>query len=251
MGRGISILMYHQIGRFQRISAKMKAHKSTYCKAGQFRIQMLYLRLFGYKTLNFDEVVLCIRGDMHPPPCSVAVTFDDGYENFYEFAYPVLKKYGIPSIVYVLSGYLGKDASWFSKDGRPCPPLMESRRIKEISAGNGNVLIGSHGIRHLRLGEINDISIVEREVSESKTCLEAVIGSEIRHFCYPYGSYNQKTMDAVREAGYISAVSCVRGTAKQGDDLLQLPRKAISYGDSLAGFIWKLHAKNKRKTGEI
>ena len=242
----LSILMYHQIGTFQ----PMVTHRSTYCHYKRFRNQMLLLRFLGYKTIDMDKAISALKDkdDVTLPARTVVLTFDDGYENFYQYAYPCLKKHNFSAIVYVLAGYLGRSAEWFAADKRPCPPLMDISRLKALH--KEGIQFGSHGINHLKLAEI-PYEKAREEIIQSKKILEQQLGFPINHFCYPYGSYNVSTMKAVKEAGYHSAVSCVRGRACEGDDLYQLPRKAISYGDSLIGFAWKLLCKNKRKTQEL
>jgi hypothetical protein len=76
-----------------------------------------------------------------------------------------------------------------------------------------------------------------------------MLDAPVEHFCYPYGSYDLRVLAAVAEAGYRSATTstCVRAPARPGDDPLALPRKAISFGDNLAGVAWKLHLKNSPK----
>ncbi len=226
----------------------MAAHRSTYCHYRRFSNQMLLLRFLGLKVISMDRAVAALKGVGDVPVKSIVLTFDDGYENFYEYAYPCLKRHGFPSIVYLLAGYLGKRAKWFSSDGRECPPLMDVPRIKNLHAEG--VQFGSHGINHLKLAEI-PYDQAWMEIEQSKRILEHHLGFSIKHFCYPYGSHNEETVKAVRQAGYNSAVTCVRGIAESGNDLYQLPRKAISYGDSLIGFVWKVLVKNRRKVDEL
>ena len=242
--RGVSILMYHQVGRFR----PMSTHRSTYCGYRRFAAQMALLKILGYPVLDFETLIACIRGETEVPGRAVVLTFDDGYENFYEYAFPVLKRHGFPATVYLLSGLLGRKAEWFRKEGRPAPPLMTRERIVQLM--NEGICFGSHGISHKRLAEVAE-DIMRREVFESKKDLERLFGRKVEHFCYPYGSYDAGCVRAVQEAGYRSAVSCVRGCAFPGDDPYQLARKAISYGDSLAGFLWKVHMKKSRKHPEL
>ena len=88
---------------------------------------------------------------------------------------------------------------------------------------------------------------MRREVLESKRKLETLLEEEVAYFCYPYGDFDEQVVATVREAGYEAALSCTRASAFGPEDPLRLPRKAISYGDSLAGFFWKIHMKNIRK----
>ena len=243
--KGVSILMYHQVGNF----APMSSHRSTYCHFKRFRLQMLTLKILGFKVLDIEDVLRLALGNASLKGPSVCLTFDDGYENFFEYAYPVLRRHGFPATVYILAGYIGRNALWFKRDGRDAPPLMSRTRIAALMK-DGLVRFGSHGIGHRRLGEI-DLEDARHEIEGSKAALENIFDVEFTHFCYPYGSYNKTVKDLVEEAGYESAVSCVRGTTYQGADPFQLPRKAISYGDSVLGFLWKIMIKNRRKQPEI
>jgi peptidoglycan/xylan/chitin deacetylase (PgdA/CDA1 family) len=222
----------------------MKSHRSTYCHYKRFRAQMRFLNLFGYRVLSMDQALDCLNGGRPIPPRAVVLTFDDGYENFYEYAWPVLKRYGFPSMVYLLSGLIGEDSSWFENDGRATPPLMGRERILQLR--KEGVGFGSHGVSHKKLGEVGE-ELVRSEVEESKQALEQLLQEEVRHFCYPYGSHNLTALWAVERAGYRSAVTCQRAAATASFHPLLLPRKAISYGDNLAGYAWKLEMKDRPK----
>ncbi len=236
----ISVLMYHQIGRF----SPMKEHRSTYCEISRFKSQMWFLKFFGYKVISIEELIGIIKGEEIPPKRAVVLTFDDGYTNFYQFAYPVLKKYKFPAIVYILSNLMGKKAIWFEKDGRNSPPLLDRNQI--VILKNKGIYFGSHGRNHLKLAQISFYK-AKQEIQSSKQELEKCLGFPIKHFCYPYGNLNEQVKKIVKDSGYISAMSCFRGSVYPGCDLLEIPRKAISYGDNLIGFFWKLEFKNRLK----
>ena len=235
---GVSILMYHQVGEF----APMAEHRSTYCDHRRFAAQMSWLHRLRYRVLRLDEALAGLRGERPLPPRAVVLTFDDGYENFYEYALPVLARFGFPAIVYALSDRLGQPSSWFAADGRATPPLMSAARLRELR--RLGIDIGSHGLTHQRLAQI-DREMAGVEIAHSKDRLQQLLGEPVDHFCYPYGSYDGAVVDMVSAAGYRSAVTCDRASAFADADPLRLPRKAISFGDSLAGYAWKLHMKTR------
>ncbi len=240
----ISILMYHQVGEF----AKPDSHRATFCHIRRFRAQMAYLYYFGYKVLSLDQAMDALYGGLNiSKKHAVVLTFDDGYVNFERYAFPVLKKYGFPSTVFLVAGLLGKNAQWLADDGRYAPDLMDISTVKRLRAEG--VSFGSHALTHPRLTQISP-HILEKEVKESKRLLEEVFDEEIKYFCYPGGEYNTEVVQAVKEAGYEAALTCDRASAVSHDDPFLLPRKAISFGDSLAGYFWKLHMKHKRKFKE-
>jgi peptidoglycan/xylan/chitin deacetylase (PgdA/CDA1 family) len=202
---------------------------------------MAYLARLGYRVLRLDEALAALRGERPIPPRAIVLTFDDGYENFYEYAYPVLRRYRFPAIVYLVAGLVGQNANWFAGEARDMPPLMGRERLWELK--RAGIDFGSHGMSHVKLAEVAP-ERAHAEVFDSKATLEALLDDEVRHFCYPYGSFNAAVVDSVRAAGYQSAVTCMRAVATPGIDSLRLPRKAISYGDSLLGYFWKLHKRD-------
>lgn len=237
---GIDILMYHQVGEF----APMRGHRSTYCDHRRFAAQMAWLHRLRYTVLGMDEVLDCLAGRRPVPPRAVALTFDDGYENFHEYAWPQLQRYGFRAMVYLIADLIGQPARWFAADGRATPPLMDAARIRQLR--RGGVDFGSHGATHVRLAEQDD-ERVQDEAQRSRIILEDLLSEPVTHFCYPYGSYERRVLDAVARAGYHSAVTCVRARSCPGDDPLALPRKAVSWGDTWPGVFWKLHMKNRPK----
>jgi len=240
MSSGISILMYHQVGQF----AAMRGHRSTYCDHRRFAAQMGLLKRLRYNVLSMDQVLACLAREQPIPPRAVALTFDDGYENFYEYAFPVLHRYEFPAMVYLITDLIGQPSAWFAQEGRDTPLLMGVERIRQLrSAG---IDFGSHGATHRKLAEV-DADSLHDEVFRSKQQLEALLDEAVDHFCYPYGSHNLAAAEAVAAAGYASAVTCQRAAATPRFDPLLLPRKAISFGDNLAGYLWKLQFKDQPK----
>lgn len=236
----VSVLMYHQIGKF----SPMNNHRSTYCHVKKFTLQMWFLHFFKYKIIRLDDVIEHLKNNKAIPNRSVVLTFDDGYKNFYQFAYPVLKKYRFPSIVYILSNLIGKESIWFKKDNRDTPPLLTIEEINYLK--KQGVDFGSHGRNHVKLAEVS-LSLAREEIEKSKEELENIFGFKFEHFCYPYGSLNEDVKELVKNAGYKSGVSCYRGAVYPMCDLYEIPRKAISYGDNIVGFFWKLEVKNRLK----
>ena len=237
----ISILMYHQVGRF----VPMRAHRANYCDAGRFARQMVLLARGGFSVIDIDTALRCLRGSQPTPARAVVLTFDDGYRNFMEHALPVLRRHDFPAVVYAISGRLGTRMGWHDPDpSRDEPPLMTATELRAIAAEG--ITIGSHGVSHAKLAECGPEQ-QRRELADSRSALSDLLGSEVRHLCYPFGSFAAETVQAAAEAGYQSATTCLRGAATDQDHPLVLPRKAISFGDNLIGFWWKLAVKHAPK----
>lgn len=236
----LSILMYHQVGRFD----KPRSHRSGYCDVGRFRTQLAYLRYFGYSVVSLSQAYRGLFGGEPLPPRPVVLSFDDGYRNFHEYALPVLVRHRFPAVVFMITNLIGKRADWLATDGREAAPMMDAGMLRDIE--REGIEIGSHTCNHVKLSEVEP-ETVRAEVSDSKAALEDLLGHAVPHFCYPYGKYDATARDAVRDAGYDSALTCIRGDANEADNPFEIPRKAISYGDSVIGYFWKLHMKRKRK----
>ncbi|BBL75323.1 polysaccharide deacetylase family protein [Methylomagnum ishizawai] len=235
----ISVLMYHQVGRF----ANPKQHRSCYCEVDSFRRQMALLSLLGYRVISLEQARAAVFDQQPRSRPAVVLTFDDGYRNFAEYAYPILREYGHPATLFAVSGLLGQPARWLANGGVDAP-LLSGAELRELRAGG--IEIGSHSVSHPRLGRL-DPAAYRAEIADSKAALEDLLGTAVESFAYPYGDYTPEVRDAVAGAGYRVAVTCSRGAARTAPHPLEIPRKAIAWGDDLLGFFWKLRFKNRRK----
>lgn len=237
---GISIFMYHQVGRFGRV----RTHRASYCDVGRFRAQMRALKRLRIPVITMSQAVRALRGQVPMPDRAVVLTFDDGCRNFREYALPILQEYGYPATVYAIAGMVGGQADWLAESGHPTPPLMTWPELRDIH--RQGVEIGSHSLNHIRLAD-RDAATQLREMTDSKARLQDQLGAKVAHVCYPYGAHNQDTLHAAAQAGYDTGVTCQRGAATPSFDPLALPRKAVSYGDNTLGFLWKLYLKDRPK----
>ena len=238
----VNILTYHRVGNFPD---RMPSHRGQYCDLPRFEAQMEMLGRCGYTVIGLETAVRGLRGIGKLPPKPVVLTFDDGYTDFLEFVTPVLLNHGYPATVYAVAGMLGGRSSWVAPEGLQPAPLMSAAQLREVRALGFNV--GSHTVSHPRLAQLEDSQIVE-ELMVSKHILEDALGARVGHLCYPYGSHDLRTVHAAAEAGYYTGTTCLRAVATPADDLLTLPRKPISQGNSSLGVLWKLLTKNKPRT---
>lgn len=239
----VSILMYHQVGRFRRPSA----HRSLYCDVGRFAAQMAYLHYTGYRVVPLEQARLGLFQGARLLPRSVVLTFDDGYQNFADHAWPILRRYGFPATVFLVSGSLGQEAPWLDRETGQSP-LMDASTVRTLRAQG--VSFGSHTRTHRRLSGLSEREMRD-EIFSSKAELEQVLGEPVSDFCYPYGDYDRRSRDLVIEAGYRTGLTCIRGSANVSENAYELTRKAVSYGDNLLGFFWKLHMKHRRKGASL
>lgn len=236
---GISILMYHQVGPFERPDK----HRASYCHVDRFRAQMRMLATVGVPVISLDDAAAMLRGDKALKR-SVVLTFDDGCRNFREHALPILERHEFPATVYAIAGMAGGRADWLAAAGHAAAPLMTWSELRDIQSRG--VCIGSHSLNHVKLGDLT-VDEQRRQMVESRKILQDELGHAVPHMCYPYGSHTLDTITIAAEAGYETGVTCQRGAATPHDDPMSLPRKAISYGDTFAGVWWKVFMKDAPK----
>lgn len=236
----VSILMYHQVGVFPA----PRTHRALYCRASSFRAQMAYLAAFGYRVISLDAAIAGLFHGAPLAPRSVVLSFDDGYQGFIEHALPALQRHDFPAAVFMVSGLVGRRSEWLAADGRGDTPMLDAAGLRELHAAG--ITIGSHTVSHPKLSQL-DAARIDAELRHSKASLEDLLGAPVEHLCYPFGDYDARVRDAALAAGYRSGLTCIRGAANTADNVFELPRKAISYGDNLIGYAWKLHMKHARK----
>lgn len=231
--------MYHQVGDFRRPAS----HKACFCDTRRFRAQMRFLARMGYRVIGLDQALSGLFQGAALPRRPVVLTFDDGTRDFHEHALPILREHAYPATVFPVSGLLGRSADFVTY--RPVPRLMSAETLRAVH--DAGVQVGSHTVTHPRLTQLEP-EAVGRELADSKAFLEDLLGAPVDHFCYPKGDYNERVRDQVRMAGYRSALTTVRGAANTAANPFEIPRKAVSFGDNLIGYAWKLHFKHAQKT---
>jgi peptidoglycan/xylan/chitin deacetylase (PgdA/CDA1 family) len=226
----LPILMYH------RIAPLAAPHRNRYTVTPEaFDQQMRLLSESGAYTTCVEDWHNAMRSRQPLPGKAVLLTFDDGYDNFFEFAWPILRNYGLSATVFVVAGRIGQTSDW--SDERAA--LLSSRRIREVSA-NG-IEIGSHTHTHPSLLTISSERIVH-ECAESRLALEKLLGRPIKSLAYPYGEVDEAAAHLVGACGYEFAFAVGHRLSTFTDRLLMLPRLEISGLDDFQDFSAKLAA---------
>lgn len=167
---------------------------------------------------------------------SLVLTFDDGYEEIYQNAFPVLKETGFRAIVFVVSDLIGRTNIWDDEYGLPQRRLLSAEQIKEMH--RYGIQFGSHSRTHARLSRLPEASL-RREVADSKHFLEDLLGTEVSSFSYPWGETDLRVRRAVAEAGYQTAFTTEEGF-NFWNDPLALRRVNVGGNDTLGDFVLKL-----------
>lgn len=223
----LPILCYHNVAPPPE-SARFKL---LYVSPARFERQLWAMRRFGLRGVSIGEGVT--RLSKGTSRGCVALTFDDGYADTLTTAAPLLRQYGFTATCYVVSGAIGTYNRWDAEYLQEHKALMSREQIEQwISAG---MEVGSHTCSHPRLHQLNKEEAL-REIGESRMALRNLLGAPVDHFAYPFGQFTSETIELVRTAGYLSAVTVLHGVARASDDRYRLPRILV---DGEKG-LWRL-----------
>lgn len=188
-----------------------------------------------YRVVPLAEVPEILAGQPDQTR-RVVLTFDDGYKDFLENAYPVLRQHGLRATVFVPTAHVDGWNTWDVEAGFSTPkPLLSAAQIRGLHA-TGLVDFGSHTRRHVRMAAV-DRRVARREAEDSKQDLEKILGDRVTAFAYPYGQladFSEATTRIVRDAGYLVAATTHWGTRHTAEQILKLRRVWFRCEDSNA-----------------
>ncbi|MFD9900340.1 polysaccharide deacetylase family protein [Mesorhizobium sp. NPDC059025] len=227
----IPILAYHQVDVVVDCGSPIR---SLTVKPADFLRQMTWLKRAGWGGLSIRDLLPYLKGDMSGRV--FGITFDDGFRNVHTHALPILETLGFTATTYLVSRQIGGFNKWDAAIGVPYSACMSKQEILEWNSLGHEV--GSHTLDHPRLGAIGRAE-AWRQIAESRSDLEDMLGSAVSSFSYPYGDVSTAIRDMVAEAGYSSATTAFRGRARSRDDILLLPRRAVHGADGWVNVLRK------------
>jgi peptidoglycan/xylan/chitin deacetylase (PgdA/CDA1 family) len=227
------ILMYHMIkdpvvgGRFNglRVSPEM------------FERQLCWLKDNGWTGYTVSEIV---DHGVDIDEKAVAITFDDGFEDNWTNAFPLLKKYGFKATLYLVKDRHDRDWSANKKahhntaELKNEPKLSDAQVVEMIESGIFE--IGGHTLTHANFATISEEE-KRREIVQARVDLEKQFAVPVKTFAYPFGIYLKSDPELVAASGYTSAVTTDCGIdCLEKEDKYQLKRVKVSGKDSFLAF---------------
>jgi len=235
------ILMYHMVSA-HKAGAKFNGLRVN---PEQFEKQLVHMKENGWRSLTMKE--LMDKGSSVPEK-TVVLTFDDGYEDNYTTAFPLLKKYGFKATLYLVIDRHNRDWSVYRKSKNntgelKVEPKLNDAQVKEM-VDSGVFEMGSHTISHANFNALSTEEI-KAEVVDSKVALESLTGTNCDSFCYPFGIYKMHDWELIKTAGYSNATTTTAGISNfESDNLYLLKRVTVSGKDNMLAF------KSKLKNGK-
>lgn len=211
-GKGIPILYYHAV------NDNISGIEELFVSPAEFEKQMEYLKQSSYNVITLDELDR-VKNIENP----IIITFDDGYEDNYTYAYPILKKYNYKATIYLITDAIDKKL------------YLKTNQILEML---GIINFQSHTITHPILTHLKNEDL-EHELKNSKDSIEALTSEKVTSMAYPEGYYNQKVIEHTKKY-YKYAVISGGGMHYESDGNYEIRRIYIPRELNIEGFKKKL-----------
>lgn len=206
--KGIPVLMYHKVWPGGADALTISPER--------LREQWLFLKKEGYRALSLSEFLAIARGEQPKPARAVLITFDDGYRNNLQYAYPLLLETGFKAVFFIICNTLtGK----INKNDSPEDQKLTVEELRGMAADI--VQLGIHGYDHKHLGKIG----IEEAAADLKSAIDAFNGAGLEYhkvFAYPYGG---RPKDGVVKADFRQKMTDMGVTAafRIGNQVSRVP----------------------------
>ena len=220
----LPILMYHYI----RVPPSMRSDLIGYnlsVAPEVFAAQMDWLASHGYHTITFDDVRLYWEREAPLPSRPVIITLDDGYQDLYSTAFPILLAHDFTAVAYIVTAFVGR------------PGYVTADEI--VRMDRYGLEVGAHTVNHADLARASQPWLTYQLV-ESKRWLERLVGHPVLDMAYPSGKFNAQTVAAVERAGYYSAVTEQYSILHTQADRYQWARVRVPGGEPMSVFVTSL-----------
>jgi peptidoglycan/xylan/chitin deacetylase (PgdA/CDA1 family) len=168
----------------------------------------------GYTVISLYALITHLTEGTPLPPKPVVLTFDDGYRDNYENAFPLLRTYGVTATFFIVMEFINRER----------PEYLTWEMVKEMAAGG--MSIEAHGVDHTTLQGRSAVDL-EFQALRSYETLQNALGVRAHLISYPAGEFDEQTIAIFQKAGYWAGFTTVQGATHRSDDLFRLPRVRI------------------------
>ena len=215
--RGLTIIGWHRVdGETDGLSTGVD----------DFRRHLDALDTWGATVLPLGAAVAALESGTLPDR-AVALTFDDGYASVVETAWPILRERGLPTTLFVVTDSLTRDLRFaWDRDEPDHDRLRLASADELVDAAATGLDIGSHTVSHPWLPRLSPDDL-KRELVDSRTALEELLGRPVTSLAYPTGGWNPAVRAAAADAGYDLAITVDRGLNTRRTPHLSLRRAFV------------------------
>jgi peptidoglycan/xylan/chitin deacetylase (PgdA/CDA1 family) len=211
----VEVLMYHSIA---------PDPGPTSIPVDVFRSQIQALRDSGYQAISLSELPRWQRHETELPRRTVMITFDDGFADFADAAFPILREHQMVATVFLPTACMGKKESWIGANVPP-RPLMSWDTVLDLA--RQGIEFGGHSVTHADL-TVLPAEKMREEIERSQAELAERLGHPVDTFAPPYGRSNPRVRAELRKWCRV-AVGTELGPAFRGSDTTDVPRLEMHY----------------------
>lgn len=208
----VPILMYHYISEPPADADIYRRDNSV--SPERFESHLRYLREAGYHTITLDDLLYALAQGRTLPEQAVILTFDDGYEDGYTNAFPLLQRYALVGHFFIITDFINQ--------GRP--GYMTWPQIEEMAAAGQR--FGSHSRDHPNLRG-KPLDYLVWQALGGKESIEEHLGYHPRWISYPAGSYDEQTIAVYKSAHYWGGLTVRQGATHTLEDIFELQRVRV------------------------
>lgn len=205
----VPILMYHYLSAPPADADIYRRDLSV--PPERFAAHLDRLLTEGYTTVSLYQVIDALQRNAPLPDKPVVITFDDGYRDNYENAFPLLKERALQATIFVVTDFMDEER----------PAYLTWDMAREMATAG--ISIESHGRNHVGLAGKDDDYLVWQALGSLET-IEHELGVRPRFVSYPAGEYDQRTIDVFRSANYWAGATTRQGATLNNEQPFELPR---------------------------
>ena len=214
-------LMFHYVSWLPATDPNMDLRKDLTVSPADFEAMLIYLRDNGYQTITAKDLWWSLDQTAPLPAKPVMLTFDDGYADAYSVVLPLLKAYGMTGVFFVTVNLVDR------------PGYISRAEVRALA--DAGMDVESHAMDHVSMTWATTNQIYQ--MCKAREFLSAWTGTDVRHFAYPSGEFNDFSGAALQSCGYLSGYKKAGGSIQSTNAIFFLQRARVRGQAGLAALL--------------
>jgi len=217
-------LMFHYVSWLPASDPDMELRKDLTVSPADFGAMLKYLKDNGYTTITTKDLWWSLDQTAALPAKPVMLTFDDGYADAYSVVLPLLKEYGMTGTFFVTVNLVDR------------PGYISRDQVRALA--DAGMDVESHAMDHIPM--LGTLAGQTYQMCKARAFLSDWTGTDVRHFAYPSGDYNDTSLVALQQCGYLSGYKKSGGSVQSSNSMYLLQRVRVHGQQGLAALLFAL-----------
>lgn len=233
---GVPVLMYHHILTPEDKADSPFATATTTVTTTEFNSQIDYLANQGYTTISMYDLERYLNKSVNLPAKSVVITFDDGIISTMEYAYPKLKQHGFIAEQFIITSRIPTSSATFDHKRLHFLSQQDMDTMGDVYSYESH----THNLHNLDGNTISQVlTKTDAEVYTDIQTSQGILGGS-KYFAYPFGQYDNGTINTLKSLGFTIAVTTKTGKVTLGENKLEMDRVQVLPGLGVKEFAEKV-----------